>query len=114
MLCEQSIDEKANVTPCLHRMRVAQQNTIEVIITSDAVYTGCCAARQISNRKLLPCSIYDVLTQIYKLQFCSTAPHWSNHIIAGSYIRSYEIKRLLDNKNNYTFFFIVDVVDNVD
>ncbi len=32
--------------------------TIEVIIISDAVYTGCCAARQISDRKLLPSSIY--------------------------------------------------------
>ncbi len=73
-------------------MRVAQQNTIEVIIIycgasvtktnslyvqiylaiklililiiSNAVNTGCCAVRQISDRKLLPRSIYDVLTQI--------------------------------------------------
>ncbi len=41
---------KTNVTLCLHRTRAAPQNTIEVIIISDAVYTGCCAARQISNR----------------------------------------------------------------
>ncbi len=53
-----------NVTPCLHRMRTTWQNTKEVIIFSDAVYTGCCAARHISDRKLLPRSIYDVLTQI--------------------------------------------------
>ncbi len=37
---------KTNVTPCLHRMRAARQNTIEVIIISDTVYTGCCAARR--------------------------------------------------------------------
>ncbi len=55
---------KTNVTPCLHRTRAAWQNTIEVIIISDAVYTGCCAARKIPDRKLLPRSIYDVLTQI--------------------------------------------------
>ncbi len=34
-----------------------------------------------------------------ELQSCFTAPHWSNRSIAGSYIRSYEIKQLLDNKN---------------
>ncbi len=34
------------------------------IIISDAVYTGCCTARQFSDRELLPRSIYDVLTQI--------------------------------------------------
>ncbi len=45
-------------------MRAARQNTIEVIIISDAVYTGCCAAWQIPDRKLLPRSIYDVLTRI--------------------------------------------------
>ncbi len=28
---------KTKVTPCLHRMRAARQNTVEVIITSDAV-----------------------------------------------------------------------------
>ncbi len=55
---------KTNVTPCLNRTRAARQNTIEVIIISDAVYTGCCAARQISVRELLLRSIYDVLTQI--------------------------------------------------
>ncbi len=56
---------KANVTLCLHRMRVARKNTIEVIIISDALYTGCCVAqKKISDRKLLPRSIYDVLTQI--------------------------------------------------
>ncbi len=49
-----------------------------------------------------------------ELQSCATAPHWSNRSIAGSYIRSYEIKRLLDNKNICRQFFIVDVVDNVD
>ncbi len=53
-----------NVTPCLHRMWATWQNTKEVIIFSDAVYTGCCATWHISNRKLLPRSIYDVLTQI--------------------------------------------------
>ncbi len=36
---------KTNATPCLHRMRAARQNTIEVIIISDAVYTGCCAVQ---------------------------------------------------------------------
>ncbi len=42
-----------------------RQNTIELIIISDAVYTGCCAAtRQIPDSKLLPRSIYDILTQI--------------------------------------------------
>ncbi len=55
---------KTNVTPCLYRTWAARQNTIEVIIISDAVYTGCCAARQIPDRKLLPRSFYDVLTQI--------------------------------------------------
>ncbi len=55
---------KTNVTQCLHQKRVAQQNTLEVIIISDAAYTGCCAAPQISDRKLLPHSIHDVLTQI--------------------------------------------------
>ncbi len=55
---------KTKVTPCLHRTWAALQNTIKVIIISDAVYTGCCTAQQISNRKLLPHSIYDVLTQI--------------------------------------------------
>ncbi len=40
---------KTNVTPCLHRTRAARQNTIEVVIISDAVYTGCCAARIIST-----------------------------------------------------------------
>ncbi len=44
----------------------------------------------------------------------ATAPHWSNCSIAGSYMRSYEIKRLLDNKNICRHFFIVDIVDNVD
>ncbi len=32
-------------------------------------------------------------------QSCSTAPHWSNRIIAGPYIRLYEIKQLFNNKN---------------
>ncbi len=41
------------VTPCLHRMRAARQNTIELIIVRDAVYTGCGAARQIPDIKLL-------------------------------------------------------------
>ncbi len=41
------------VTPCLHRMRAARQNTIELIIIRDAVYTGCGAARQIPGIKLL-------------------------------------------------------------
>ncbi len=45
-------------------MRAARQNTTEVIIISDNVYTGCCAALQISNRKLLPHYVYDILTQI--------------------------------------------------
>ncbi len=49
---------------CLHRTRAARKNIIEVIIISDAVYTGCCAVQQIPDRKLLPRSIYDVLTQI--------------------------------------------------
>ncbi len=44
----------------------------------------------------------------------ATAQRWSNRSIAGSYIRSYEIKRLLDNKIFVDNFFIVDVVDNVD
>ncbi len=48
----------------VHQMRAARQNTIEVIIICDALYTGCCAARQIPDRKLLPYSIYDMLTQI--------------------------------------------------
>ncbi len=45
-------------------MRAVRQNTIEVIIISDAVYTKCCAVWQIPDRKLLPHSIYDMLTQI--------------------------------------------------
>ncbi len=49
-----------------------------------------------------------------ELHSFATAPHWSNRSIAGSCIRSYEIKRLLDNKNICRQFFIVDVVDNVD
>ncbi len=40
----------------------ALQNTIELIIISDAVYTGWDTTRQILNSKLLPRSIYDVLT----------------------------------------------------
>ncbi len=55
---------KTNVTLCIHRMRAAQKNTLEVIIFSDAVYTGCCAAQQNTDIKLLSRSIYDVLTQI--------------------------------------------------
>ncbi len=52
------------ITPCLHRTR-ARQKTIELIIISDAVYTGCRAAtQQIPDSKLLPRSIYDLLTQI--------------------------------------------------
>ncbi len=62
-----------------------RQNTIEVIIISDAVYTGCCAARQISKSKLLLRSIYDVLTQIlndfqrslYRVQCRQTLAHLS-------------------------------------
>ncbi len=43
----------------------ARQNTIELIIISDAVYSWCLAVtRQIPDSKLLPRSIYDVLTQI--------------------------------------------------
>ncbi len=43
----------------------ARQNTRELIIISDAVYTGCGAAtQQIPDSKLLPRSIYDILTQI--------------------------------------------------
>ncbi len=55
---------KTNVTLCIHRTRAARQNTIEVIIISDAIYTGCWAVRQIPDRTLLPRSIYEVLTQI--------------------------------------------------
>ncbi len=36
---------KTNVTPCLHRTRAVQQNTVEVNIISDAVYAGCCTVR---------------------------------------------------------------------
>ncbi len=43
---------------------MAQQYTIEVLIISDAVYTGCYAVQQIPDRKLLQRSVYDVLTQI--------------------------------------------------
>ncbi len=43
----------------------ARQNTIKLIIISDAVYTGCRAVtRQIPDSKLLLHSIYDILTQI--------------------------------------------------
>ncbi len=45
-------------------MQAAQQNTVELIIISDAVYIGCSATRQIPDSKLLQRSIYDVLTQI--------------------------------------------------
>ncbi len=38
-------------------------------------------------------------------QSCATVPRWSNLSIAGSYIRSYEIKRLLDNKNICNIFY---------
>ncbi len=43
----------------------------------------------------------------------NTAPRWSNRIIAGSYVRSYEIKQLLNKKRLFVdnFFFIVDNVD---
>ncbi len=41
----------------------AWQNTIELIIISDAVYTRCGATRQIPDSKLMPHSIYDILTQ---------------------------------------------------
>ncbi len=43
-----------------------------------------------------------------------TVPRWSNYSIARSYIGSYEIKRLLDNRNICRIFFTVDVVNNVD
>ncbi len=49
-----------------------------------------------------------------KLQSHATVIRWSNRSVAGSYIGSYEIKRLLDNKNICRQFFIADVVDNVD
>ncbi len=62
------------VTPYLHRMRAAPQNTIELIIISDAVYTGCDAAWQIIDCKLLPRSfLNEVLTQIankFQRSFC--------------------------------------------
>ncbi len=71
---------KTNVSPCLHQTQAARQNTIEVILISDAVYTGCGATRQIPSKKLLPRSIYDVLTQIsndiqrplYRVQYRQT------------------------------------------
>ncbi len=48
-------------TPCLHRTRVplrdVTKNTIDPIIISDAVYTGCGVTRQIPDSKLLPPSI---------------------------------------------------------
>ncbi len=40
-----------------------------------------------------------------ELWVCATAPHWSKRNIAGSYMRSYEIKRLLDNKYLSTIFY---------
>ncbi len=48
---------KTNVTPCLHRTRAARQNTVEVIIISDAVYTGCCAVRQDKSPTVNCCCI---------------------------------------------------------
>ncbi len=56
---------KTNVTSCLHWTQAAWQNTVEVIVISDAFYTGC-SAWQIPDRKLLRHSIYDLLTQISK------------------------------------------------
>ncbi len=44
------------------RRGATQQNTVELIMISDAD-TGCSAARQIPNSKLLTRSIYNVLTQ---------------------------------------------------
>ncbi len=42
-----------------------RQNTVELIIISDAVYIGCrSVTRQIPENKLLPRFIYDILTQM--------------------------------------------------
>ncbi len=46
------------------RQRLVLWNKANLIIISDAVYTGCGTARQIPDSKLLPRSIYDVLTHI--------------------------------------------------
>ncbi len=40
-----------------------------------------------------------------ELKYCVTAPHWSNCVIGGPYIRSYGIKQIFFNKNICPFFF---------
>ncbi len=74
--------------------------------------------------KLLFCLLFIVLLRrkhclffswtASELHSCATEPRWSICSIAGAYIiRSYGIKRLLDNRHLCRQFFIVDVVDNV-
>jgi len=40
----------------------------------------------------------------------NTAPRWSNRIIAGSYIRSYEIKQLLNKKRLFVDSFLLSIM----
>ncbi len=54
---------KAYFPPAIGSSLSSFPSTLTIII-SDAVYTGCCAVRQIPDIKLLPCSVYVVLTQI--------------------------------------------------
>ncbi len=80
----------------MHDLRV--QSTVRAYYSDDEICvtrTVRCPSRKRTNGSIL-----------WPLQSCTTAPHWSNRIIAGCYIRSYEIKRLLDNRNIYQLFFL--------
>ncbi len=66
------------VTPCLHRTRTARQNTIELIIVSDAVYTGCGVARHDKSPTVSCCRIL-FITYWHKFQMI-----FNGHFVASS------------------------------
>ncbi len=69
-------------------------------VRSDAFSLKCCV-----------CVLFSwIASRRAKLQSCATVPHWSTRSIAGPYIRSYEIKRLLDNKNIWRQFFLLSIM----
>ncbi len=78
------------VTPCLHQMRVAWQNTIELIIISDAVYTGCGAARHgaAQHDKSPTVNCFCVLFIMYWPEHVSGAERWEFPLPAHVGVRS--------------------------
>ncbi len=48
-----------------------------------------------------------------ELKYCVTAPHWSNCVIGGPYIRSYGIKQIFFNKNICPFFFTLFQIPHI-